>query len=331
MGKNRREEARSLEQLARRIEEMLLPPEATISANEKIRDADGMRHREVDGAIDYVLGTTPILITIEVRARSRKQHVQWIEEIAAKQRSVGAARTIAVAREFSALARAKAKVYGIELRRLNEVTDDDVLSWTKIRKVTTIVLHTQISEIVVACDAANRDAIGPVKLSASTAVTCKQQGALTPMFTRVRDRVGISPDDLLRHALKSNMDAWATCEAYGAPVTWCFEFNFPHPAIVVDTKVGPRFVRQVKLTCELSSETTLDHSPTGVHHVYDDPLGTLIVRHTEYDSKILDTSIILALQERPGSRLRPRPRLHHSSTRTTIRIHRKVAPKPNQD
>jgi hypothetical protein len=62
-------------------------------------------------------------VTIECRKRRRRQDVTWIEQLATKKISIGADRTIAVSSAgFSAEAEAAAKIHGIDLRRLSDVS-----------------------------------------------------------------------------------------------------------------------------------------------------------------------------------------------------------------
>jgi hypothetical protein len=63
------------------------------------------------------------LVTIECRKRRPKEDVTWIEQLATKKISIGAARTIAVSSSgFTAGAEAVARQHGIDLRRISEVS-----------------------------------------------------------------------------------------------------------------------------------------------------------------------------------------------------------------
>jgi Restriction endonuclease len=121
-----------------RIERQLAPQSARVKSPDKILDAITNKPREVDASIRLPAGSSEILITIECRRRGRKDDVRWIEELAAKRHSIGAHQTIAVSNAgFSAAARVKANVFAIELRRLRDVTDEEIASWAKTLELTT--------------------------------------------------------------------------------------------------------------------------------------------------------------------------------------------------
>src|SRR5262245_39374323 len=100
---------RDFELLVARIEEWLGPKGATVKSPDYIADRVTGELREVDASIRLHAGSAPILVTVECRDRVSVQDVTWIEQIASKRDSVGAARTIAVSSSgFTGPARSKA-------------------------------------------------------------------------------------------------------------------------------------------------------------------------------------------------------------------------------
>jgi hypothetical protein len=75
---------REFELLVARIEKQLSPLGAIIKSPDSIIDKVSGSPREVDASIRYVVGSTPILITIECRNREKLQDDTWIEQLAKK-------------------------------------------------------------------------------------------------------------------------------------------------------------------------------------------------------------------------------------------------------
>ena len=121
---------RSFELLVSRIEHALAGESVTVKSPDSIPCITTGRHREVDVSIRTWVGSAEILITVECRDRVAVQDVTWIEQLAAKKKNIGAAKTIAVAASgFSTEATRIARENGIDLRILDEITDQDIKSW----------------------------------------------------------------------------------------------------------------------------------------------------------------------------------------------------------
>ncbi len=130
-------QGREFEKLVSRIEHWLSPKGAVVQSPDYIEDKITGQKREVDASIRYKVGSSPILITIESRDRSRKQDVRWIEEIAAKRDSIGADKTIAVSSSgFSEPAIKKAQSLGIEVRVIEDITESEAGEWAEKTRFT---------------------------------------------------------------------------------------------------------------------------------------------------------------------------------------------------
>lgn len=103
--------------------EKTLGDEAHITTPDRLADRDTGEPREVDIAIRTTIGSTSVLIIAECRDRKRPQDSRWIEELATKAVSVGAARVIAVSSSgFTGPAREKARRLGVEVRDIRDLT-----------------------------------------------------------------------------------------------------------------------------------------------------------------------------------------------------------------
>ncbi|MGV2129417.1 restriction endonuclease [Agrobacterium vitis] len=119
---------REFEKLIARIERMLAPFGAEVKSPDRIRDRVTGRLREVDASIRHMVGSVPILITIECRDRKGRQDVPWLEQVRAKKESVGAAQTIVVSRSgFTPEALVFAQAHGLIVRSIQEIDDEFIL------------------------------------------------------------------------------------------------------------------------------------------------------------------------------------------------------------
>jgi hypothetical protein len=124
---------REFEKLVARIETDADKLGLTITSPDKIRSKVTGKLREVDASIRMKAGTSNVLITIECRKRKTVQDVTWIEQLATKRNHIGADRTIAVsATGFSKEAETVADYCGIDLRKISEVSIDEINNLIKL-------------------------------------------------------------------------------------------------------------------------------------------------------------------------------------------------------
>lgn len=121
---------RTFEKLVSRIEQALAGEHVTVASPDFVPCITTGTLREVDASIRTRVGSAEILVTVECRDRVAVQDVTWIEQLAAKKKNIGAAKTIAVAAAgFSAEATRIARENVIDLRILDEITEEDIKSW----------------------------------------------------------------------------------------------------------------------------------------------------------------------------------------------------------
>lgn len=147
---------RQFEQLIARIEQQLAPQGAVVRSPDHIRDNITGQLREVDASISYQVGSVPILITVECRRRQDVQDDTWIEQLAKKKEKIGASATIAVSSSgFTRPATLSAKQYGIHLRYIEDITDDDIVRWTEDIHIDFEVLEWNFVSINVCLETGN--------------------------------------------------------------------------------------------------------------------------------------------------------------------------------
>jgi hypothetical protein len=99
--------------------EQQLAPSATVEESAMLPDTHDGTLREVDILIRSHIGERELRVGIECRDHKRKADLPWIEQIHSKYEHLDVDRVVAVSRKgFSDAARAKAKLWGIELMTL---------------------------------------------------------------------------------------------------------------------------------------------------------------------------------------------------------------------
>ncbi len=121
-----------------------------IKSPDFIADSITGEKREVDISLRGKIGSHPILIIIEVRDRDKVQDVTWIEQLATKRDNIGADKAIAVSTHgFSRGAIRKARAYGIELRTIEEITQEKVKRWMFIDTLKDVIENFNINKAII--------------------------------------------------------------------------------------------------------------------------------------------------------------------------------------
>ena len=244
-------EWREFERLVARIEADAGPHGLIVTSPDRIRCKITGRLREVDASVRAKVGTSTVLLTLECRKRRPKQDVTWIEQLATKRDSIGAARTIAVSSAgFSADAETVARHHGIDLRRLAEVSAADINQLMRIDFV--LFTHKRCSVTRVAFrwfrslewklpDPGSVDFVLPPGTDPHR-----------PLFTNIETGAKWSVNDLWLQ-LQEATNPFHGIEKGGPPVirTACF----PYPGIVtIETPNGPKTLGDVLLSIALGLE-----------------------------------------------------------------------------
>lgn len=124
----------------RRFEELIawiqesVHTDAIIKANERIKDIDTGKPRQVDITIRLSDGPTTFLGIVEVRDRNRPIGVRYVEEISGKLRSVKADAAFLVSRSgFTKTAIVKADQLGIRILNYEEARNENWSGWLQCR------------------------------------------------------------------------------------------------------------------------------------------------------------------------------------------------------
>lgn len=118
-----------LERLAEWVNRLLEGEGAQVAWKQYIPDPDNPRQAR---QIDVIIERGEFVTHVECRAHAHKQDVKWIEELIGRKASLRIHAMIAVsASGFTEGAILKAQAFGIVIRTIDDLTDDDVRTWGK--------------------------------------------------------------------------------------------------------------------------------------------------------------------------------------------------------
>ena len=121
---------------------------ADIQTNKRIKNVDTGRYRQVDITIKLSDGPTEFLGIVEVRDRTSKVGVRYVEELASKRKSVKADAVFLVSKSgFTKPAAIKAEKLGIRLLTFEEAKDGNWSSWLRCRSFS--VVHRKYDKPVI--------------------------------------------------------------------------------------------------------------------------------------------------------------------------------------
>jgi hypothetical protein len=216
---------RKFGELVAHIEQTLAGTAAVVKSPDHVPDLVTGDLREVDASIRLTAGSTPVLITVECRKRRKKQDVRWIEELATKRASIGAAKTIAVsATGFSAAATDAARRHGIELRTLEDrIGEEIVQQFLSGFHITLIV--TEVTTCTIAFELEDGTLLPTTDLGDDLAAALQRDGTAAVVATEVATGRGLTVDHILRRADDHELPA------DGSPITKQVQVEF-RPQVV---------------------------------------------------------------------------------------------------
>lgn len=131
-----------LEAFIGQVEQILLPHDITISANEKVFNDEGIQIAEFDIEIEGKVGSTHLKWLIECRDRPAQGSApgSWIEQLVGRRDRFNFNKVIAVSTTgFASGAITYAKEAGIEIRTVTESNLDQIKDWFLIETMSLLV------------------------------------------------------------------------------------------------------------------------------------------------------------------------------------------------
>jgi Restriction endonuclease len=239
---------KQFEQLVARIESDASKEGLTVVSADRIRCKITGRKGEVDASIRGKIGTADVLITIECRKRHSKQDVTWIEQLAAKRDAIGASCTIAVGpQDFTAGAEMVARRHGIRLRRLSDISIDEINRLIRIEFVW--FTHKRGALASVGLRFARTDQWSVPQLDAIDEFLPESTSAEAPIFRTIETGAQWSLDKLWKD-LQECTDPFEGLQKGGKPVVRSACFPFPNN-VTVETANGQKLLGDVNLRVAL--------------------------------------------------------------------------------
>jgi hypothetical protein len=268
---------REFERLVARIEQAMSPSGAEVKSPDRIPDKVTGELREVDASVRYRVGTCPILITIECRDRGGIEDVRWIEQLAEKKRSVGAAMTMAVSSSgFSEPALKKAAATGIEIRTLTDATPDEFVQWLKFQNVVLQLNEWTLADLALDLYDGPKGPPPPdTELSPSAQQLFRENGPLAPILVRNSDGRSFHIDNILTEWCKRNGTFFPPdLPADGNKVRRNLHQPLERNCLHVETTNGNFDIRILHMSLWLSRSTKL--VPVSKLAEYSDPSSALV-------------------------------------------------------
>ncbi len=126
---NEYSDADNFEIMVSQITTLLEGNKGEVTWNERVVDPDNPSQQR---QIDVLVRKDNFITLIECRLRKSPQDVKWIEELIGRQISLRANAIIAVSSSgFTKGAIAKAKKFGINVRKVDELSSNEIIAWCK--------------------------------------------------------------------------------------------------------------------------------------------------------------------------------------------------------
>jgi hypothetical protein len=286
-------EWREFEKLVARIESAASPRGAIVTSPDRVRDLTTGQMREVDASIRHKLGTAEVLITVECRKRNRKGDDTWIEQLATKRTKIGAAKTIAVsATGFTSSAIKSAKLLGIELRTLSEVSVADIESWfLPGGAVHVFRLIEDIRCFIVLYE----ESVEPSKYGFYA------PDVETAAFYHEEHRSPFPIKDYIPLLELTHPEMFADVPFDGTKIELEFPIEWGLGDLQVATTDGKKSVHFTKLIAKVSYQSVVCDIDSGVHHEYASPEGT-VVQHTTFNTEMFGLPVTFEHQSDPSGK-----------------------------
>ncbi len=241
---------KAFEELIARIEHILAPAGAVVTSPDYITDLITNRRREVDASIRIPDGESTRLITVECRDhRKGRQDDRWIEQLVTKRQKIGASLTIAVSSSgFSESAITSARHFGIELRRLDEITDAEIAQqWAAVSAFEISILQVEYFCFSITMVDLNGRVVAADELLPALLQDLENDLTNTLLLRERRDNQFVSAADLCQF-VEQPRNLEAGCD----PVRVTTSFDLREGDWYVDTLAGERQLSQVIVGYEFS-------------------------------------------------------------------------------
>ncbi len=283
---------RDLEKLVATLENLLSDTQVDIKSPDYIMGVNSGSFREIDVSLRAQVGSSHVLVILEVRDRRETEDVTWIEQLATKRADVLASKVVAISSSgFSEGARNMAAHLGIELRSVEELTVDAIVDWFRVPYLESMTRHGQFLHAELRAEKEFHDAL--------KAALEKVDGN-SPILVHTETRNTISITEAWQEILNQNPQLFDDLEPNGETRRLKLQANYVNPKsrYQVLTSSGPVHIKQIIFDTELSIKVT--HEPISQITQYSDADGKRIAQSIRFTTKVGDKDADLGFHKIEG-------------------------------
>lgn len=210
---------------------------AFVTSPDFVKDSVTGELREVDASIRMNRDSHPILV-IECRDRAKAEDVMWIEQLIAKYHDHGIPTVAVSSAGFSKSAVDKATYYGIETRRISEVTQEEMIGWLNKIEIIHVIYFPELATVKMELHCPPGETNGMLHPSVIEKIRAGKGAA--PVFIRHTDGVGFRAAQLLDMAIRKGLNIFQDVPTDGTKIRKQVIVNFAKGLFWIQTVVGHR-------------------------------------------------------------------------------------------
>jgi len=269
-------DGKSLEQLVKLIEGLLIPRGFIIETRERVYNDNGVQIAEFDIVITGKLGSAPIKWLIQCRDRPSNGAApgEWIEQLVGRRDRFNFDKVMAVSTTgFSEGAKEEAKRRGIEIRTMDSLTAESVMNWIPTN-APLVVRRGDYSGVQFYLEDVTEEELHGLK---------SRFAPKTPLIIDTESSETISMDEFWARILGKNPQLFdgitLNSEPKSAPVRVACEGDR------YKIKIGERLVRIVEVHVSAILSISIPKMPLTEVYQYSAPEGELIAQVTKWEGQ----------------------------------------------
>jgi hypothetical protein len=317
---------REFEKLVARIERAVSPVGAIVTSPDYVRDAVTGERREVDASIRLNREAPPIRV-VECRDRTKTQDVMWIEQLIAKCRDHGIPTVAVSSVGFSGPATQKATYYGIETRRISDVTQEEMVGWLKIDKIVHVVFFPELATVNLELYCPPGETEGLLHPKVIEQIQAGNGDA--PVFIRHTDGEGLRACQLLDAAIRRGLNVFKDVPTDGTKIRKQATLKFAKGLFWVQMVAGPRDLGKLILGVDVHGKESPAKEPyKGLCY---DGTGRPAVYGIEAEGDVLGNTVLISLHKQVDSNAiavtitsKATEESHTKSSRTRLRSNKRM-------
>jgi hypothetical protein len=287
---------REFEKFVARVEAAISPNGAIVTSPDYVLDLVTGEPREVDASIRLDRESPPVKV-IECRDRAKVEDVMWVEQLITKCQDHGIPTVAVSSAGFTKPAVEKAKSYGIEARRMSELTQEEMIDWVKINRITHVVYFSDLATV-------NLELYGQpgetnMTLHPAVISQIQDKPGDAAVIVRRADGQGFRAGQMLDMALDNGLKLFDDVPTDGTKIHKQAVLRFPKGYYCVQTIAGPRDLSKLILGVNVHGQESVVEDPnTG--HCYSGT-GRPTVNGIEAEGDVLGNPVLVSFNKQVDS------------------------------